>query len=122
MTEHNGNGVRSAVVVPAQPDNRDDRNDRNDRERYRPKPDRDRVYAEIERGLGSMVSEAAFQAGQFVALSNFDTTADPTVRHGHLVDAAECFELALAYLGQLKQLLSHQIRVTDDGADPAQRF
>jgi hypothetical protein len=109
MSEQNG----KTVVVPAQqPDDQDDR------ERFRPKAGRDKVYAEIERGLRSMVSEAAFQAGQFVSLSYYERDAEITARHGHLVDASECMELAMTYLGQLKQLLSHRIRVDH----PEQRF
>jgi len=106
MSEQNG-----TVVVPAQTSE--------DSDRYWPRASREKVYAEIERGLSGMVSEAVFQASQFVVLSSYARGDGVIARHEHLVDASECMELAMTYLGQLKALLSDRIRVEND--DPAQR-
>ncbi len=103
------NGKTAAVAVAAQT------GESVSTDRYRPSPDRDKVYAEIDRALRSVVSESAFQAGQFVSLLHYDRDDTIAVRHQHLVDASECLELAMTYLGQLKALLSHRMRVENDG-------
>jgi hypothetical protein len=83
-------------------------------DRYRPIADRDKVYREIEQSLGRIVQEACHQAAQFASLGHYDDRKEAiAVRYGHLVDASECLELAMTYLGLLKGVLSHEMRVED---------
>jgi hypothetical protein len=104
-----------AAVVPTQ-QVADDSADR-----YRPSADRDKVYREIEQSLGRIVQQACHQAAQFASLGHYQREEAVAVRYGHLVDASECLELAMTYLGLLKGVLSHEVRVEDAQylADPA---
>ncbi|AEA27361.1 hypothetical protein Psed_5225 [Pseudonocardia dioxanivorans CB1190] len=103
---------RSSVAVPPQGIQAD--------RPYRPTASREKVQEEIERAMRGIFFEAAAQATQYMSLVEYDRQADITVRHGHLVDASECMEIAMTYLGQLKALLSHRIRV--ENVDPPEQF
>lgn len=102
MSEKNG----KTVVVPAQKSE--------DRERYRPTADRENVHREIERAMRDVVYHAAHEAVLYMSLVLVDRDQDVAVRYGHAVDARECLELALDYLGLLMNELNHQIRVKND--------
>src|SRR5690348_11127318 len=83
-----------------------------EREPYRPQASTEKVYDTLVESASRVVSEASYQAGNFVSLaSHYDKDADPTVRMGHLVDATECLELALTHLGQLRTAMAHRLRV-----------
>jgi hypothetical protein len=95
-----------SVVIPEQS---------TEREPYRPSASREKVHDTIVGSLSQIVSESTYQAGNFVSLAeHYDRDKGTAVRYGHLVDADECLELALTYLGMLKQVLAHRMRIEDD--------
>lgn len=99
------NGITGAAsVVAAKPD----------QEPYRPKASTAKVFDVIERSLREVISEATHQAGSFAFLSGADREKGVAVQYGHLIDASECLETAITYLGMLKQVVSHRLRVEDE--------
>lgn len=100
MSESNG----TTVVIPGQ----------HDRDPYRPTASTAKVQQTIEVSLREVVSEAANQAGSFAYLAWADRAKGVEVQYGHLVDATECLETAMTYLGMLRQVLSHRMRIEDD--------
>ncbi|MCO1657431.1 hypothetical protein [Pseudonocardia humida] len=85
-----------------------------EREPYRPKASTKSVYDTLVDSMSRIVTDATYQAGTFVNLAtHYDRDADPTVRMKHLVDAAECLELALTHLGQLRTGLAHRLQVLE---------
>jgi hypothetical protein len=81
----------------------------------RPTASTQKVHDEIARSLGQIVFESAHQATQFVTLfEHYDRDATTAIRYGHLVDAAECLEIALTHLGQLKAAVSHRLLIEDE--------
>ncbi|GEL18614.1 hypothetical protein [Pseudonocardia asaccharolytica] len=104
MSESNGKPV--TIVPQHQEDDYESR--------YRPMASRKKVHEQIESSLREIVHSAAYEASQFVSLVYCDRKKDVAVRYGHLVDAIESFELAMIYLGMLKQVLSHRMRVEDE--------
>jgi hypothetical protein len=103
MAESNG----KVVSIPAQ--------ESSEREPYRPSASTDKVRDVVERSLGDVAYEAAHQACQFVSLArHYDRDQGTAVRYGHLVDAAECLEIALTHLGQLKAAVSYRLRIEDE--------
>jgi hypothetical protein len=80
---------------------------------YRPEADTAKVYAAIERSLNEVVWEATHQACGFVSLASEHRGETTAVRYAHLVDAAECLEIALTHLGLLKSALAFRLRTED---------
>ncbi len=84
-------------------------------ERYRPKASTTKVQDEVLRSLATVVTEAFDNARNFVSLAEFyDHDAGTAIRYGHLVDAAECAEIAMTHLGQLKAAMNHRLRIEDE--------
>jgi hypothetical protein len=101
MAETNG----SPVIIPEQ----------TEREPYRPTASTQKVYDTVVRSLGNVVCASAFEAYQFVTLfQHYDRDETTAIRYGHLVDAAECLEIALTHLGQLKAAVSHRLMIEDE--------
>ena len=85
-----------------------------DLDRYRPEASTTEVHDEMLRSLTSVVVVAAHNAIQFVQLADlYDRDAGTAVRYGHVVDATECLEIAMTYLGQLKAAMNHRLRLED---------
>ena len=85
-----------------------------EREPYRPTASTERVYDDIARSLSSIVHTSAHEACQYVSLfEHYDRDATLVVRYGHLVDAAECLEIALTHLGLLKAAVAHRLHIED---------
>jgi hypothetical protein len=85
-----------------------------EREPYRPKASTDKVHETIHRTLGEVASEAIHQASNFVYLAGHGRTDEsPKVRYGHLVDAAECLELAMVHLGRLQDAVFHRMQIDE---------
>jgi hypothetical protein len=102
MAESNG----KVVPIPAQ---------QAEQEPYRPSASTEKVHEAIWRSLAQIVTEGASQAGHFVYLAeHYDRDKGTAVRYGHLVDAAECLEIAMTHLGQLKAAVSYRLRIEDD--------
>jgi hypothetical protein len=94
------------VIIPEQ---------KTEREPYRPTASTEKVHETIWRSLGQVVSEATYQAGNFVSLAEvYDNDATLAVRYGHLVDAAECLEIAMTHLGLLKTAVAYRLRIEDE--------
>jgi hypothetical protein len=88
-------------------------------DQYRPTASTQKVHDEIARSLGHIVFESAHQATQFVTLfEHYDRDATTAIRYGHLVDAAECLEIALTHLGQLKAAVSYRLLIEDEQNGP----
>ena len=86
-----------------------------DTDRYRPKASTTAVHDEMLRSLASVVTTALSNAGSFVGLAeHYDRDAGTAIRLGHLVDAAECAEIAMTHLGQLKAAMNHLLRTEDE--------
>jgi hypothetical protein len=86
-----------------------------EREPYRPAASTDKVHQTIWRSLAEIVTESALQAGTFVNLAqHYDRDKGTAVRYGHLVDAAECLEIAMTHRGQLKAAVSYRLRIEDE--------
>jgi Ca2+-binding EF-hand superfamily protein len=86
---------------------------------YRPSASIQRVHDTIARSLGEIVSISALQADMFVSLFElYDKDETLAVRYGHLVDAAECLEIALTHLGQLKSAVAYRLRTEDEQNEP----
>jgi Ca2+-binding EF-hand superfamily protein len=65
------------------------------------------------------VSTSAHEAGTYVSLFElYDKNETLAIRYGHLVDAAECLEIALTHLGQLKAAVSHRLLIEDEQNGP----
>jgi hypothetical protein len=106
MAETNG----KPVIVPEQQSK--------EREPYRPTASTEKVHEVIWRSLGQVVSEATYQAGNFVSLAEvYDSDKGTAVRYGHLVDAAECLEIAMTHLGLLKSAVAYRLRLEDEQND-----
>jgi hypothetical protein len=107
MAETNG----SPVITPEQ---------QAEREPYRPTASTQEVYDTVARALSDVVTTSARQAAVFVSLFDlYDRDATTAIRYGHLVDAAECLEIALTHLGQLKSAVSHRLLIEDEqNAEP----
>jgi hypothetical protein len=89
------------------------------REPYRPTASTQEVHDTIARCLSDIVCTSASQARMFVSLFDlYDKDATLAVRYGHLVDAAECMEIALTHLGQLKAAVSHRLLIEDEQNGP----
>jgi hypothetical protein len=109
MAETNG----KPVTVPEQAEWKADQ--------YRPDASTQTVHEAIARALSDIVSISALQADMFMSLfEQYDKDATLAVRYGHLVDAAECLEIALTHLGQLKAAVSYRLLIEDEqnGAIP----
>ncbi len=105
MAETNG----MPVTIPAQAA----------REPYRPTASTQEVHDTIARCLSDIVCTSASQARMFVSLFDlYDKDETLAVRYGHLVDAAECLEIALTHLGQLKAAVSHRLLIEDEQNGP----
>jgi hypothetical protein len=86
-----------------------------EREPYRPTACIQDVHDAIVRSLSQIVYESSHQATKFVSLFElYDKNATLAVRYGHLVDAAECLEIAMTHLGQLKSAVSHRLLIEDE--------
>jgi hypothetical protein len=86
-----------------------------EREPYRPTASTQKVYDTVVRSLANVVSASTFEAYEFINLfEHYDRDATTAVRYGHLVDAAECLEIALTHLGQLKSAVSHRLLIEDE--------
>jgi hypothetical protein len=86
-----------------------------EREPYRPTASTERVHETIWRSLGQVVSEATYQAGNFVSLAEvYDKDKGTAVQYGHLVDATECLEIAMTHLGLLKTAVAYRLRIEDE--------
>jgi hypothetical protein len=86
---------------------------------YRPTPSTQRVHEVITRSLSEIVSASTIQADMFVGLFDlYDKNETLAVRYGHLVDAAECLEIALTHLGQLKAAVAHRLLIEDEQNGP----
>ena len=84
-------------------------------QRYRPKASTTKVQDEVLRSLASVVTEAFDNARSFVALADhYDHEAGTAIRHGHLVDAAECADIGMTHLYQLKAAMNHRLRTEDE--------
>jgi hypothetical protein len=82
-----------------------------------PEGDPAKVYDVIERSMNDIVWEASHQANQLVHQAR-DYDDDPKTlpaRYGHLVDAAECLEIALTHLGILRSLLAYRMQLDGTG-------
>lgn len=102
MAESNG----KVVSIPAQ---------ESEREPYRPSASTEKVQETIWRSLSQIVTEAALQATDFVNLAEYyDRDNGTAVRYGHLVDAAECLEIAMTHLGQLKRAVAYRLAIEDE--------
>ena len=102
----------SPVIIPEQAE----------REPYRPTASTQQVHDTITRSLSEIVCTSASQAGTFVSLFDlYDKDATFTVRYGHLVDAAECLEIALTHLGQLKTMVANRLSWDEERAVLEQR-
>ncbi|OLT06811.1 hypothetical protein BJF90_45760 [Pseudonocardia sp. CNS-004] len=105
MAETNG----TPVIIPEQAA----------REPYRPTASTQEVHDTIARSLSDIVCTSASQARVFVSLFDlYDKDATLAVRYGHLVDAAECMEIALTHLGQLKAAVAHRLLIEDEQNGP----
>ena len=105
--------LNGATVIASPPTDKADKVDKVDR--YRPEASIERVYEEVMRSFASVATTALHNAGNFVYLAeHYDRDAGTAVRMGHLVDAAECAEIALTHLGQLKALVSHRLHTEDE--------
>jgi hypothetical protein len=103
MAESNG----KVVSIPAQ--------ESIERQPYRPSASTDKVHEQIWRSLSRIISESLYQAGNFVDLAeDYDSDKGTAIRYGHLVDAAECLEIAMTHLGQLKAAVSYRLRIEDE--------
>jgi hypothetical protein len=108
MAETNG----KPVTIPAQAE----------RKPYRPTASTVKVHDTIARSLSEIVSTSAHEAGTYVSLFELYDKDEPfTVRYGHLVDAAECLEIALTHLGQLKTMVSNRMSWEEEQEVHAQR-
>jgi hypothetical protein len=109
MAESNG----KPVTIPAQVE----------REPYRPTASTEKVHDTVIRSLSDVVRTSAHEAGTFVALFDvYDKDKSLVARHSHLVDAAECLEIALTHLGQLKTIVSNRLRWEGVDIKNAQSF
>ena len=89
------------------------------REPYRPPASTQEVHDTIARCLSDIVSTSAENARMFVSLFDlYDVDETLAVRYGHLVDAAECLEIALTHLGQLKSAVAHRLMIADEQNGP----
>ncbi|MFC4942356.1 hypothetical protein [Pseudonocardia sp. GCM10023141] len=96
------NGKAATIPQPA-----------NDAKERRSQLDTTKVWRTIERSLNDIAWEAAMQAGQFLLAA--DIVSDGTaVRYGRLVDATECMEIAMTYLGQLKSAVAFRLAIEDE--------
>jgi hypothetical protein len=101
MAETNG----TPVIIPEQAE----------REPYRPIDSTREVHNTIVESLSDIVHSSANQAYNFMRLfAWYDKHESPTVRHGHLVDAQECLEIALTHLVQLKAAVSYRLLIEDE--------
>ena len=89
---------------------------------YRPTASTDKVRETIISSLSEIVSQAAYQAGTFVSLASlYDKDKGTAIRYGHLVDAAECLEIAQVHMDRLKNEVAYHLRTEDErnvGPDP----
>jgi Ca2+-binding EF-hand superfamily protein len=105
MAETNG----KPVTIPAQAA----------REPYRPTASTQEVHNTIARSLSDVVLASVREADKFVSLFDFyDKNETLAIRYGHLVDAAECLEIALTHLGQLKAAMSYRLLIEDEQNGP----
>jgi hypothetical protein len=105
MAETNG----TPVIIPEEAE----------REPYRPPASTEQVYERIASSLSDVVRTSARQGANFVSLFDiYDRDETLAVRYGHLVDAAECLEIALTHLGLLKASVGHQLRIADEQNGP----
>lgn len=82
---------------------------------YRPEASTAKVYDRVVESLSRIVVGASYEAATFVNLANiYDMDEGTAVRCGHLVDAAECLEIAMTYLGQLRGAVAYRLRIEDD--------
>jgi hypothetical protein len=81
---------------------------------YRPEASTDKVRQAVENAFREIVHEATRQAGDFAHLVFVDREESTAVRYGHLVDAAECLEIAMTHLAMLKSALAYRLRIEDD--------
>jgi hypothetical protein len=89
------------------------------REPYRPTASTEKVYDTLARSLSEIVHTSSHQAMNFVSLFDlYDRDETIAVRYGHLVDAAECLEIALTHLVQLKAAVSYRLRTEDEQNGP----
>ena len=90
-----------------------------DEDRYRPYASTARVHAQIESAFREIVSEAASTASQFVHLAWADQKKGTAIVYGHLVDAAECLEIAAEHLDRLRALVAYRLQLEDtkNGSD-----
>jgi hypothetical protein len=103
MAESNG----KVVSIPAP--------ESDERELYRPSASTEKVHGVVERSLADIAWEAAHQAGQFISLAKYyDRDKGTAIRYGYLVDAAECLEIAMTHLGQLKAAVGYRLRIEDE--------
>lgn len=80
------------------------------REPYRPTASTEKVHDTVIRSLSDVVRTSAHEAGTFVALFDvYDKDEPITVRYDHLADAAECLEIALTHLSQLKTIVANDM-------------
>lgn len=85
-------------------------------EPYRiPEPNIRKVYDAMLRSQYNVVFEAAHQASKFAIAANESSgDVDTATRLGHLVDAAECLEIALTQVGQWRAALAYRLHVEDE--------
>src|SRR4051794_8669587 len=84
-------------------------------EPYRPKASTEKVFEAVIDAISRVVSEAAEQAGNYVSLASFyDKDRGIAVRYGHLVDAAECLEIAQVHLDRIKAEMAFRLKTEDD--------
>lgn len=89
-----------------------------ERHLHRPQADIGKVYAEIEQSLKEIVWEATHQACGYVSLASVHYGDSTTARYGHLVDAAECLEIAMTHLGLLKAAVGYRLAIDGDQHHP----
>jgi hypothetical protein len=84
-------------------------------EPYRPEASTEKVFEMVVDSMSRVVSEAAHQAGNFMALASlYERDRGLAVRYGHLVDAAECLEIAQVHLDRLKAEMAFRLKTEDD--------
>ncbi|TQM46136.1 hypothetical protein [Pseudonocardia cypriaca] len=88
-------------------------------DQYRPDASTQKVHDTIAHSLSDVVLASVREADKFVSLFDFyDKKVTLGVRYGHLVDAAECLEIALTHLGQLKAAVSYRLLIEDEQNGP----
>jgi hypothetical protein len=84
-------------------------------EPYKPNASTEKVFEAVLDAIGSVVSVAARQADNFVMLASYyDKDRGIAVRYGHLVDAAECLEIAQVHLDRIKAEMAFRLKTEDD--------